>query len=48
MQILHSILQIGSSGCRLTDEFGSECGIKLELMLGTAARLACHGIQKHI
>lgn len=39
MQILHSILQIGSGGCRLTDEFGSESGVKLELMLGTAARL---------
>ena len=39
MQVLRSILQIGSSGTRLTDEFGSEHGVFLELMLGTAARL---------
>ena len=39
MQVLHSILQIGSSGTRLTDEYGSENGVSLELMLGTAARL---------
>ena len=39
MQVLHSILQIGSSGTRLTDEYGSENGVTLEVMLGTAARL---------
>ena len=39
MQVLRSILQIGSSGTRLTDEFGSEHGVFLELMLGTAVRL---------
>ena len=39
MQVLRSILQIGSIGTRLTDEFGSEHGVFLELMLGTAARL---------
>ena len=39
MQVLRSVLQIGSNGTRLTDEFGSENGIILELMLGTAARL---------
>lgn len=39
MQVLHSILQIGTGGTRLTDEYGSENGVTLELMLGTAARL---------
>ena len=39
MQILRSILQIGSGGTRLTDEFGSETGVSLELMLGTAVRM---------
>lgn len=39
MQVLHSILQIGSSGTRLTDEYGSENGVSLEVMLGTAVRL---------
>ena len=39
MQTLRSILRIGSGGTALTDEFGSESGIQLELMLGTACRL---------
>lgn len=39
MQVLRSILKIGNGGVALTDEFGSESGIQLELMLGTAVRL---------
>ena len=39
MQVLRSILKISNGGVVLTDEFGSESGIQLEIMLGTACRL---------
>ena len=39
MQTVRSILQISSRGVRLTDEYGSQTGIDLEIMLGTAVRL---------
>ena len=39
MQTIRTILQIGQGGTALTDEFGSESGIQLEIMLGTACRL---------
>ena len=39
MQTVRSILQISSRGVRLTDEYGSQTGVDLEIMLGTAVRL---------
>ena len=39
MHSLRSILYIDPAGCRLSDEYGSETGVKMEMMLGTAVRL---------
>lgn len=39
MQKLRSILKVGSSGALITDQYGSEKGVSLELMFGTAVTL---------
>ena len=39
MQKLRSILKVGSSGALITDRYGSEKGVSLELMFGTAVTL---------